>query len=59
MAVSTSDGDAVLPHRRNYVQFNATNNANSQGAMRLAAARALGTVHNWELSIMAVMKSYS
>jgi hypothetical protein len=46
MAVSTSDGDAVLPHRRNYVQLNAINNANSQGAMRLAAARALGTVHN-------------
>ena len=53
MAVSTVSGDAVLPHRRNYVQLNATNDANSQGAMRLGAARALGTVHNWELRIMA------
>ena len=46
----------MLPHRRNYVQLTATNDANSQGAMRLAAARALGTVHNWELRIMALQR---
>jgi hypothetical protein len=55
MTVSTSGGDAVLPHRQNYVQFAVIAASNLQGITPLAAARYPETVHNWELHIMAVM----